>query len=67
MPTRQIGTIIQIGSMSYGVILPKPWLTYFKLRKGEKVEIITDDAVMIRPFTSKNKKIKRDIREIEVD
>lgn len=37
-------SIMAIGT-SYGISLPKPWLDYYEVKVGDKVEIITEGRV----------------------
>ena len=45
---RRIKKLFKVGKTSLAVILPKPWLFYYKLKKGDKVEVITDKDVTIK-------------------
>ena len=49
MPHIEFRKIIKIGESSFGVILPKSWLRYFDLDHGDKVEVISNSDVVIRP------------------
>jgi len=42
-------TISRVGSTSLMVTLPKPWLRYLGIQPGDKVEVITNGEVTIRP------------------
>jgi antitoxin component of MazEF toxin-antitoxin module len=55
--TPQIETrkIIRIGKTSLGVILPKAWLNYFLLQAGDKVEVISNGYITIKPPTKTEK------------
>lgn len=41
--------IIKLGTSSLTVTLPKEWTRYFELKKGDAVEVISNDEVIIRP------------------
>ena len=49
MPQTEKRKIIRIGKTSLCVILPKAWLRYFSLQAGDKVEVITDWHITIKP------------------
>lgn len=48
MPTLVERTVIDMGQGSYIITLPKPWLRYFKIQPGDKLEIETDGDLIIR-------------------
>lgn len=53
MPSKDIRTIIRAGN-AYAVILPRAWLRYFELEPGDKVEVITNGSVTIKPIKKKS-------------
>jgi len=50
MPHLQKRKIIRVGSTSFGVILPMPWLKYNKLKNGDLVEVISNGSIEIKPI-----------------
>jgi AbrB family looped-hinge helix DNA binding protein len=48
MPTLQQRSVIDMGQGSYVITLPKPWLRYFGIQPGDKLEIETDGDLIIR-------------------
>jgi AbrB family looped-hinge helix DNA binding protein len=42
-------TISKVGGTSLMVTLPKGWLRYMGLKPGDKVEIISNGEITIRP------------------
>jgi len=40
--------IIKIGECSHGIIIPKGWLRYYELKKGDQLEVITDGKIIIK-------------------
>jgi hypothetical protein len=48
-PQTENRKIIRIGKTSLGVILPKAWLSYFSLQAGDKVEVVSNGYVTIKP------------------
>ena len=49
MATKQSRKLIKIGESSLGVILPKGWLRFHDLEYGDRLEIITNGNVKIKP------------------
>ena len=48
MPTLVERTVIDMGQGSYIITLPKPWLRYFGIRPGDKLEVVTNGDLIIR-------------------
>ena len=48
MPILVERTLFKIGNGGFAVTLPKAWVRYYKLRPGDKVEIIANDDLTIR-------------------
>ena len=48
MPTLVERTIFKIGSGGFAVTLPKAWIRYYRLKAGDKVEIVANDDLTIR-------------------
>ena len=48
MPRIEHRTVLAFGRDSHCVILPKSWLDYYGLKKGDKVEMVTNDELIIR-------------------
>jgi bifunctional DNA-binding transcriptional regulator/antitoxin component of YhaV-PrlF toxin-antitoxin module len=44
-----VRSILSIGESSGAVTLPIPWLRYYGLKPGDKVEVITRDEVIVGP------------------
>ncbi len=49
MPTLLERTVIDMGQGSYIMTLPKAWLRYFGIKPGDKLEVITNGELVIRP------------------
>lgn len=58
MPTLVERTVIDMGQGSYIITLPKPWLRYFGIQPGDKLEIETNGDLIIR--RPKRKRIRRE-------
>ena len=43
--------IIRVGNSSFGVIIPREWLRYYKLKEGNKINIIENKKgeLIIKP------------------
>ena len=49
MPCLTERTVIDLGQGSYVVCLPKAWLRYYGLKPGDKVEVVSNGVITIRP------------------
>jgi len=59
MSYKEIRKLIKIGDTSFGVILPRSWLRYHNLNLGDKVTVISNDFVEIKPLSKEEKELKR--------
>ena len=48
MPIKVERILFRVGEGSFAVTLPKAWVTYNRLKAGDKVEVIVNDGVLIR-------------------
>ena len=48
MPILVERSLFKIGNGGFAITLPKAWVRYYKLRPGDKVEIIANDDLTIR-------------------
>lgn len=48
MPIKVERILFRVGEGSLAVTLPKPWITYNRLKPGDKVEVVVDDGVTIK-------------------
>jgi len=53
MPHKETRKIIKVGETSYAVILPKSWLRYYSLTDKDKVTVLSNGSVTIKPSTEK--------------
>jgi len=37
-----------VGQSSLAIILPKPWVDYYDLSYGERLEVVSNDEIQIR-------------------
>lgn len=49
MPTLTERSVINMGQGSFVMTLPKAWVRYFGIKPGDKLEIITNDDLIVRP------------------
>ena len=49
MAFKQIRKIVRYGKSSDGIILPKEWLDYYGLVKGDELVILGDELLIIAP------------------
>jgi len=59
MPILVERTLFKIGNGGFAITLPKAWVRYYKLRPGDKVEIVANDDLTIRvkPEEKSEKKV----------
>jgi len=59
MPILVERSLFKIGNGGFAITLPKAWVRYYKLRPGDKVEIIANDDLTIRvkPEEKSEKKV----------
>ena len=63
MPSKDIRRLMPMGN-SLVITLPKVWLNFWQLKKGEKLEIIYDGVlIIIPPNHPKKKEIRKKIKE----
>jgi len=56
MPTLGSRKLIKFGSSGLVVTVPKAWARYYHLRPGDRVEIIADGELVIRPSQQEGKR-----------
>jgi len=49
-------SVIDMGQGSYIITLPKPWVRYFGIKPGEKLEVISNGELIIRRKKGKRRK-----------
>ncbi len=50
IPHKENRKIIRVGNTSLAVILPISWLRYYNLSYGDSVEVISNEAIEIKPL-----------------
>jgi antitoxin component of MazEF toxin-antitoxin module len=48
MPILTERRIVRFGENSLAVTLPKAWVKYFRLKQGDRVEVIANNELIIR-------------------
>ena len=57
MPSIFTRSLIRIGKDAFCLVIPKAWIRYNKLIAGDRLEVIANDELIIRPVkkTKKNR------------
>lgn len=55
MPTLTLRKVIKFGELAYVVTLPTAWVRYHRLQAGDKLEVIADGKLTIRPIKTRSK------------
>jgi len=67
MPALEKRKIIAIGEGGHAITLPKPFVTYHKLRPKDVVEILYDNILIVRPvgteLTQEKEKLLKQLLE----
>lgn len=50
MPHKNIRKIIRVGTTSFAIIIPKDWLRFHELGYGDRVEVVSNGSVKIKPI-----------------
>jgi len=53
MPSLTRRSLIRFGQNGLVITLPKAWADYYQLKPGDKVTVITNGRLIIKPITSK--------------
>lgn len=49
MPTLMQRSVIKMGKGGFCITLPKAWTDYFKIKAGDKLQVIADGELTIHP------------------
>ena len=55
MPHEETRKIIKVGETSYGIILPRSWLRYYKLTNKDQLKVISNSNITIEPLQTQKK------------
>ena len=57
MPTLTLRKLIKFGQTGLVLTIPKGWSRYYDLKAGDRLEVIANDELIIRPVrrTKRNK------------
>ncbi len=53
MPTLAKRKLIKFGESGLVLTVPKPWARYYGFKPGDKVEIVADVELVVRPEATK--------------
>ena len=53
MPTLTLRKLIKFGQTGLVITIPKSWIRYYKLKAGDRLEVIADGELTIRPTYKK--------------
>ena len=53
MPTLTFRKIIKFGQTGLVITIPKSWIRYYKLKAGDRLEVIADGELIIRTINKK--------------
>ena len=56
MPTLTLRKLIKFGQTGLVITIPKSWIRYYKLKAGDRLEVIADGELMIRPMARQKRK-----------
>jgi len=45
---KRMRKLVRVGQSSLAIILPKPWLDYYDLSYGDRLEVVSNDEIQIR-------------------
>jgi len=49
MPNLTVRSLLKAGDGGLAVTIPKAWAAYYKLRPGDKVEVVANSVLKVRP------------------
>lgn len=49
MPSLTTRKVIKFGKSTLAMTLPKAWVNYFKLEAGDRLEVIANKKLIVRP------------------
>ena len=50
MPTQTLRKAIRLGKYQLVVTLPAGWVRYYNLKAGDKLEVIANEKLVVRPI-----------------
>jgi len=58
MPTLVERSVIDMGQGSYVMTLPRAWVRYFGIKPGDKLEVVTNGELRVRPKRKSRRQTK---------
>jgi len=49
MPSIFERSLIRMGKEAFCIVIPKAWIRYYQLKAGDKLEVIANEELTIRP------------------
>lgn len=62
MPTVTLRKLIRFGKGGFAITLPKGWVNYYKLEAGDRLIVIADGELQIRP--EKERRKENDVNKV---
>ena len=59
MPQIEERTVSKVGGNSLMITIPKGWLRFHRVEAGDKVEVITNGELRVRPVKASRRSIKK--------
>lgn len=50
MPSVFKRSLIKIGNGALAIVIPRPWLQFYELKAGDKLEVIANKKLIVRPI-----------------
>jgi uncharacterized membrane protein (UPF0127 family) len=47
--------VMRLGAHSYVISLPLGWVKYYKIKKGDKLQLLVNSKVVIKPLAKREK------------
>ena len=55
MPSIFKRSLIRIGKDALAIVIPKPWIRFYELKAGDKLEVIANKKLIVRPDKTDHK------------
>ena len=59
MPSLFKRSLIRVGKDSLVVVVPKSWIRYYGMKPGDRLEVIANDELTIRPVKQAKRKARK--------
>ena len=58
MPNLTERSVFKIGEGGLAMTIPKPWWSYYQLEPGDKVQVISDGKLVVKPLRNRRSQSK---------